>query len=147
MQGSFRIVAALVPPAIFAAVVARCSSSTPPTPEGPAASDAGASTPDSTVEAGGSSGDSGNSPQTDSGVPASEDAEAGAAVDASEASTGSQTGNPCSSGADCASGLCVPVGAGDAGVDAGAPTSVCTTACTSSSECIPGWTCGPLPGS
>ena len=47
------------------------------------------------------------------------------------------TGTPCVNDASCGSGAaCVDVGGG---------RSVCTTSCTSTADCVAGWTCAPLP--
>jgi hypothetical protein len=55
-------------------------------------------------------------------------------------------GKACTSGPDCQSGLCVVVG--DGGVTPPSPT-VCSSACTDTMQCTPGWTCaqqGPVVG-
>ncbi len=48
-----------------------------------------------------------------------------------------ETGKPCGKNGDCMSGLCLPIGGGK---------NVCTTPCTSSADCVPGWACKPLLG-
>ena len=45
----------------------------------------------------------------------------------------SETGTPCARNSDCQSGICYPVPGG---------SPVCTAACSSTSDCLPGWTCG-----
>ena len=49
-----------------------------------------------------------------------------------DAGSGGAVGEPCADGADCASGICFPAGFG---------TGVCTEACTTSGDCVDGWTC------
>lgn len=56
-------------------------------------------------------------------------------------------GKPCANNSDCKAGLCSLVGGADAGnFDGGGPPSalVCTTGCTSDSQCLAGWSCGHL---
>lgn len=50
------------------------------------------------------------------------------------------TGAPCRANSDCPSGICQPVGQ-PTEVDAGWTGNVCTTTCTSASDCVAGWTC------
>ncbi len=46
-------------------------------------------------------------------------------------------GKICTTGTDCVSGTCFPVGGGK---------SVCTSPCADDADCAPGWTCDPLQG-
>jgi hypothetical protein len=47
-----------------------------------------------------------------------------------------ETGKPCTKNGDCQTGICLPTGNGD----------VCTTGCGAASDCVAGWSCGPLIG-
>lgn len=47
------------------------------------------------------------------------------------------SGQPCSRNSDCPTGICLDVGGGK---------SVCTTTCQSGTDCVPGWSCGPIAG-
>ena len=49
----------------------------------------------------------------------------------------SETGTPCTRNSDCQSGICYPVPGGSA---------VCTTPCSTASDCVPGWSCAALIG-
>jgi Protein of unknown function (DUF1566) len=49
-----------------------------------------------------------------------------------------EMGQACTQDSDCADGICAPIGPGGAGI--------CTTSCTTTAHCVPGWTCGPAPG-
>ena len=55
------------------------------------------------------------------------------------------TGQPCTKNAQCPTGICQPVGE-PMGGGPGWTGDVCTTQCTSTADCVAGWSCGPEPG-
>ncbi len=55
----------------------------------------------------------------------------------------SQVGEPCIHNADCASDYCAAVGGP---LDAGRTGFACSEPCNGAGDCVPGWTCGPVPG-
>ncbi len=62
---------------------------------------------------------------------------------ASGGASGAGLGTPCAKNADCASGYCTQVGGP---IDGGWTGYVCSEACSTTANCIPGWTCAPIPG-
>ncbi|HUB07052.1 MAG TPA: hypothetical protein VMB50_08625, partial [Myxococcales bacterium] len=53
-------------------------------------------------------------------------------------------GQPCTKNSDCPSGICLPVGQPPG--QSGWTGNVCTASCGAASDCVPGWSCGPLLG-
>ncbi len=57
-----------------------------------------------------------------------------------------ETGKPCSRNSDCLSGICLPVGGASPAADAGWTGNVCSTSCSTGSDCVGGWSCNALIG-